>query len=588
MTDPRAVARGPLLSLRLAESGFGPFVHDHPSTRFPVYTRGNVGEVWPYVLYPLSASLAREAPFDPFADAFVALGALTTDEVKPIDGSPMFSAVFHGYAYLNLTATRLVAIRSIGSSVETSDRTYVGAEAGVPHVPHADDRNIGRTMALARAGLAMMRAKDTPQVTNDKQRVENWRAALTPVTDCTDDELVERLRSGIGLVTVMFQTHVEMSGKAGGAAGLLTDMCGQLLDDESIALTLLTGIGDVESAEPARALWDLAQQVRQSPELTAQFDQGLDGLRGRLVGTPFAASLATFQNEFGSRGPNEWDSCSPSWGTDARMPLALVDRLRTAGEEQSPTHRAEVAAANREAVLATANEQLNPATRWILKDTLRAASMYSQARERQKTTLVKIVHEMRLARLELARRIVGPTGNPDDIKYIYWHEMDDYRADPDRFAELIAARQATRDELVRRVPPMIFDGEIPPPTTWPRRDAEPASASGAATAGTTLTGTSGNAGTVTGIARVVNDPFDDVELGPGTILIAPHTDPSWTPLFLGVDAVVVSIGGQMSHSVIVARELGIPCVLNITDATRVIPDGATITVDGAAGTVAVH
>ena len=69
--------------------------------------------------------------------------------------------------------------------------------------------------------------------------------------------------------------------------------------------------------------------------------------------------------------------------------------------------------------------------------------------------------------------------------------------------------------------------------------------------------------------------------------VAPHTDPSWTPLFVPVEAVVVDVGGQMSHAVIVSRELGRPCVVAATDATRRIPDGALVSVDGGAGTVTV-
>ncbi|HJL83720.1 MAG TPA: PEP-utilizing enzyme, partial [Acidimicrobiales bacterium] len=74
-------------------------------------------------------------------------------------------------------------------------------------------------------------------------------------------------------------------------------------------------------------------------------------------------------------------------------------------------------------------------------------------------------------------------------------------------------------------------------------------------------------------------------LGPGDILIAPLTDPSWTPLFVPVEAVVVDVGGQLSHAVIVSRELGLPCVVSATGATQSIPDGALVEVDGAAGTV---
>jgi pyruvate,water dikinase len=84
---------------------------------------------------------------------------------------------------------------------------------------------------------------------------------------------------------------------------------------------------------------------------------------------------------------------------------------------------------------------------------------------------------------------------------------------------------------------------------------------------------------------VVTDPSDPGDLGPGDVLVAPLTDPSWTPLFVPVEAVVVDVGGQMSHAVIVSRELGLPCVVAATGATTAILDGTLIEVDGAAGTI---
>lgn len=81
------------------------------------------------------------------------------------------------------------------------------------------------------------------------------------------------------------------------------------------------------------------------------------------------------------------------------------------------------------------------------------------------------------------------------------------------------------------------------------------------------------------------DPSDPGDLGPGDVLVAPLTDPSWTPLFVPVEAVVVDVGGQMSHAVIVSRELGLPCIVAVTGATTSIPDGALVEVDGSAGTV---
>ena len=83
------------------------------------------------------------------------------------------------------------------------------------------------------------------------------------------------------------------------------------------------------------------------------------------------------------------------------------------------------------------------------------------------------------------------------------------------------------------------------------------------------------------------DAADPHGLEPGDILVAPQTDPSWVPLFVSAAAVVVNVGAMGSHAMIVSRELGVPCVASVADATSIIPDGATITVDGNAGTVTI-
>jgi len=109
----------------------------------------------------------------------------------------------------------------------------------------------------------------------------------------------------------------------------------------------------------------------------------------------------------------------------------------------------------------------------------------------------------------------------------------------------------------------------------------------AAASGEVLKGDGGSAGVARGRARIVRDPSDARGLNPGDILVAPLTDPAWTPLFLPASAVVVNVGALMSHAVIVSRELGIPCVVAVATATDRIPDGAMLEVDGTAGTVKV-
>ena len=93
-----------------------------------------------------------------------------------------------------------------------------------------------------------------------------------------------------------------------------------------------------------------------------------------------------------------------------------------------------------------------------------------------------------------------------------------------------------------------------------------------------------SAGTVEGRARVIVD-LADARVGPGDIVVTAHTDPSWSPLFVSIAGLVTEVGGTMTHGAVVAREYGLPAVVGVEDATRLIADGQWIRIDGAAGYV---
>jgi len=100
-----------------------------------------------------------------------------------------------------------------------------------------------------------------------------------------------------------------------------------------------------------------------------------------------------------------------------------------------------------------------------------------------------------------------------------------------------------------------------------------------------IRGTPASPGIARGIAHVIRSPVG-ARLEPGEVLVAPSTDPGWTPLFLTAGALVMEMGGMMSHGAVVAREYGIPAVVGVPDATDRIATGEHVTVDGSAGTVA--
>ena len=157
--------------------------------------------------------------------------------------------------------------------------------------------------------------------------------------------------------------------------------------------------------------------------------------------------------------------------------------------------------------------------------------------------------------------------------------------DPASMSETLADRYSQWLELWELEPPFIIvGGDVPPLDEWARKGE--AQVDSVAT-GDVLQGVPGCPGTVRGTARVILDPLDPFALGPGDILVAPVTDPAWTPLFMTAGGVVVNVGGQISHAIIVSRELGLPCVVSVEHATQRVPDGATIEVDGATGQVTI-
>ena len=172
------------------------------------------------------------------------------------------------------------------------------------------------------------------------------------------------------------------------------------------------------------------------------------------------------------------------------------------------------------------------------------------------------------------QRDAGRLDEVDDAFYLTAEEL--LEPLPDGVMDLVRFRRERRDEYRRLELPATFTG-TPKPTVQ-------ADDLGGA-AGDVLTGVAGSPGVMEGTARVVVDPFDAEPLEPGEVLVCRFTDPSWAPLFSLADALVIDIGAAASHGAIVARELGVPCVIGTGDGTRRIRTGDRLLVDGSAGRV---
>jgi rifampicin phosphotransferase len=364
------------------------------------------------------------------------------------------------------------------------------------------------------------------------------------------------------------------------------------------AVKVLSGVGDVDSAEASFVMWDISRIVQKSRALMTIFDGPTKDIVAAASASndseakAFVSAWNSLIAEHGHRGPNEWDMRSHSWTTNPEITLSMIERLRHQDDARSPYLARTKAASEREriAVELLAVVEGDAETHGTLKAGMASAGLFFSMRERGKSATIRVIHEAKLAFMELGRRMVteGVIADPQQVFMLLDSELDAFLANPRSFKANIAERDKQYIALYDLEPPYIIKLEegVPPISAWPKRGGAKTD-HGAAKVGDVLQGGAGAPGVVTGIARVVLDPNDPSAVGPGDIMIAPTTDPSWTPLFLAAGGVVVNVGAVASHAAIVCRELGVPCAVSVVDATSRIPDGATVTIDGSNGRVTI-
>lgn len=571
-------------------------INDTASKVFPLYSRANVGEIFPDPISPLNASAGFQHNLEPgWRDAFVACRVWNHDLYDATVDKNILPA-FGSYLYINMSLMRLFGVRVPGMSPEAVDLQYFGDMPGIPSYD-SEKRDFDQDPAFEEAAGAwlleeVIGATGLPAYDADRDEVLKLRAERPDMTTLTDQELRERICSFDPLLRRLFKHHIEASLKSGVGLGAIAQIATEVGKPE-LALTLVSGIGDVDSAVPSKRMWTLSRSA-QAPEVAALFDQGIDGLYQRLgagddpVVAAFRADLDDFLADWDFRGPAEWEIRAQTWGVKPELALGTIDRMRQVDDVEAPDGKNAIRAQEREAAAAAIRQILaaDPEASAQFEATLSAAALWQRGRERARTTAAMVIHEIRLPARELGRRGVnsGVLDSVEQIFMLFADELDDYLTDPTRFTDILRERERSYLELFDYKPPFVIAGDVPALDTWERRSTV---TNTAVTTGETITGVSGCTGTVRGRARVLNTPDDPSALEPGEILVAPITDPSWTPLFVAASAVVVDVGAPFSHAAIVSREIGIPCVVSATDATKRIPDGALIEVNGGTGVVTV-
>ncbi|MFI6484219.1 rifamycin-inactivating phosphotransferase [Nonomuraea sp. NPDC050663] len=370
------------------------------------------------------------------------------------------------------------------------------------------------------------------------------------------------------------------------AAWWLNDHLDEWLGEKNAADVLTQSVPHNVTSEMGLALLDVADTIRPHPQLVAylqdapdDFPNGMSDLPG---GREARDAIQAYLDMYGMRCAGEIDITRTRWSEHpATLLPTLLGNVKNfqpgagrrhfeQGLEEARRKEQDLLARLRE--LPDGERKAEETKRNI--DRVRTFAGY---REYPKYGMISRYFVYKQALLREADRLVqaGVLRERDDISYLRFQELQDVVRTGKADAALIEERRAAFRTYETLTPPRVLTSDGEALTGQYRRDDAPPGA---------LSGLPVSAGTVEGRARVVKD-MAQADLEPGDILVTAYTDPSWTPLFVTVAGLVTEVGGLMTHGAVIAREYGLPAVVGVEQATRLIEDGQRIRVHGTEGYV---
>ncbi|MHC4555670.1 MAG: PEP/pyruvate-binding domain-containing protein [Planctomycetota bacterium] len=372
------------------------------------------------------------------------------------------------------------------------------------------------------------------------------------------------------------------------ALPLLDIICNRWLPDDNInSGRLLAGVGGMVDATAGLDIWRLATVAHSKTDVKDLIlsNNDWDTIEGKLSqtnsGREFLAHWNRFRLRHGHHCRGELELYNKRWSETPDYILQFIRSHMNQMGEMDPAQNFTRATEQRRQLEEQCRERLkNPIKRTIFNSILSRAQQGSVFRENVKSEVIKLLTTKRKLLLELGKRLrdKGVLENEDDTFFLRYEEIIpvvNNDADFD-FHETVHVRRAEYDKNCSITPPDAVFGQFDPDTYIPETIDEQAEI---------LKGFGVSPGTATGKARVILRADTDEQVLAGEILVAPFTDPGWTPYFVPAAAIVMDEGGMISHGSIVAREYGLPAVVNVGNATRIIKTGQTIQVDGNRGVV---
>lgn len=520
--------------------------------RFPAFIATNLSE-------------ALAGPFSPSSASVTVLGTraaglVISERLRPggavqREMSVRTTGVFGHRLYAGITTGHFMAhtVPFIDPNLVLSGffgHTEDGLELFGEHLPPVEPRSFARqlrgglTFANCLIGLSAGSNRDTADFVGDVARLE---AAADDPAGLDDRRLRELILLGRDHVVhgwVLSSASILLCAGYGVVMRLL---CGR---------DVMPAAGDeLVSAQALGAVHRLVAAARRDPVAARLLAEPKTDVAALTTQAPeFSAALTRELALIGHRGPGEVEMRCATYADDPDLLIRMVAKALIAAPRERPV-----------------------LPRVPLRARAVAVAAAAQIREREvrRDRMVRAIWVLRRLLREQGRRMVdaGELGEVDDVFYLLVDELD---ALPPDLAGIVSRRRAEQATLQHTVPPEAFSGR------WLPTEAPAAPFHG----GEVLHGIGVSGGRVRGLARVVHaDTIDDLQ--PGEILVAKVTDVGYTPAFAYAAAVVTELGGPTSHAAIVAREFGVPCVVNARGAAALLSTGTLIEVDGATGEVTV-
>ncbi len=531
-----------------------------------VITRCNVGEMMPGAISPLTFSTCARGIDVGWQDNSIALGV-----AKERTAEQTYVPMFFGHLFINLSEGARFSARVTGADVDQQSLAICGRlvpqVVSPPAAPWRERlpriaRQLSQTFGI-RLNLSRLEELSRGAILLGEDSAATWRAI--------DDSMEELYEA--------YARHLQVSTGAGAMApillGLLASGPEPSQEDHAEVAALLAGAEDVESADIVAGLERIADRILLEPAVRERFEGDPPELLRDWLESPEADEIGAAYREYldrhGHRSVRELDVRQPEWAEDP-LPIvrSLVQQIQGRGARSPGPRRA------------TPNPGASrPRRRGVGARVARALIPWAHRavrnRERAKSLLVATTVRFKRAYRGLAAQLVAEGRLPDpDALFFLLHEELGRLASGEELAQKAVGRREVLAFHETLDFPDVCQGQ-PHPERSPK-DSEVENSK-------RILGKPVSRGQVEGRARVVNSLEDARAIEAGEILVARITDVGWTPFFGVISALVTDLGSAVSHGAVVAREYGLPAVLNTRIGTRVLRTGDWLRVDGDRGLV---